>query len=131
MRDAAITLAWADGDYTFRLGWGELEGLQEATDSGPYVILNRLQTSTWRVGDIAHVIRFGLIGGGKTPVEALHLVRKWVEARPPAENLLMAQAVLTAGILGAPDEKPGEAEAANPDGATLPGNRLTTAPTEN
>ncbi|MBF2716264.1 gene transfer agent family protein [Agrobacterium vitis] len=126
MRNAELTMPWADGDYIFRLGWGELEGLQEACDAGPYVILDRLQTSTWRVGDISHVIRFGLIGGGKTPVEALTLVRKWVEARPPAENLLFAQAILTAGIVGAPDEKPGEADAANQKGA-MPS---TTFPTE-
>ncbi|MCM2292296.1 gene transfer agent family protein [Allorhizobium sp. BGMRC 0089] len=126
MRDASITLTFADGDYAFRLGWGELEGLQEACDAGPYVILDRLNTGTWRVGDIAHVIRFGLIGGGKTPVEALQLVRRWVEARPPAENVLMAQAILTAGILGAPDETPGEADAANQEGAPL-----TIFPTEN
>lgn len=118
-RDAQITLPWADGDYTFRLGWGELELLQEACDAGPYVILNRLFDQTWKMGDIAHTIRIGLIGGGKTPVEALKLVRQWVEKRPPMENILFAQGILQAGLTGAPEEKVGEPKAASPEGSPL------------
>lgn len=45
-RNAEITLPWADGDYTFRLGWGELELLQEECDAGPYVIAERLRSRT-------------------------------------------------------------------------------------
>lgn len=29
-RDASIDLDWAEGHFTFRLAWGELEKLQEA-----------------------------------------------------------------------------------------------------
>lgn len=113
-RDATITIPWADGDYTFRLGWGEIEQLQEACDAGPYVILNRLYDSSFRVGDISHTIRFGLIGGGMPPIDALKLVRQYVEKRPPAENLIFAQAILSAGCVGAPEESVGEDEAPNP-----------------
>lgn len=104
-RDASITLDWGDDTYTFRLAWGELAKLQEACDAGPYVILSRLSSNSWRMEDISNVIRFGLIGGGKTPVEALKLVRSYVEDRPPVENLLVAQAILSAGLIGAPDEE--------------------------
>lgn len=107
MRDASLTLDWADGTYAFRLGWAELEKLQEACDAGPYVVLQRLRTGTWRVGDVAHVVRLGLIGGGMTPVDALKKVRAYVEARPPAESLLPAQAILSAGVVGAPEEDDG------------------------
>ncbi|QFT69604.1 hypothetical protein FIU93_22655 [Labrenzia sp. THAF35] len=110
MRDAKIDLTWADDDYTFRLGWGELVELQEKCDAGPYVILNRMQNSTWLVEDISNVIRLGLIGGGLEPVKALRLVRQYVEARPPVENLLHAIGILSAGLLGAEDEQPGEPE---------------------
>lgn len=114
-RDASITLDWADGTYLFRLAWGELEKLQEACDAGPYVIFNRLIDGSWRVADVSNVIRLGLIGGGMTPVEALNKVRSYVEARPPMESLVIAQAVLSAGIVGAPDEDIGKkADAANP-----------------
>jgi hypothetical protein len=108
-RDASITLTWADGDYVFRLGYGELMQLQEACDAGPMWILSRLQMPTaenrgWRVQDVAHVLRLGLIGGGLDPIKALRLVREYVEARPPMESLRHAQAVLSAALVGAPEE---------------------------
>ncbi|TWF53265.1 gene transfer agent family protein [Neorhizobium alkalisoli] len=114
MRDAQITLPWADGDYTFRLGWGELELLQEACNAGPYVILNRLMSEQWFMGDIAHTIRLGLIGGGMKPADALKKVRDYVQNRPPAENVPYAQGILSAGLAGAPEEgEVGESEAAS------------------
>lgn len=104
-RSASITLAWADGDYHFRLAWGEIIQVQEATDAGPFVVLGRLQDGTWRVEDISSVIRLGLIGGGLEPPKALKLTRTYVESRPPVENLLIAIAILQAGLMGAPDEE--------------------------
>ena len=103
-RDASIVLDWADDTYKFRLGWGELEKLQEECDAGPYEILHRLHAQTWRVRDISNVIRFGLIGGGLDPIKALKLVKFYVHQRPPVENLLFAQAILSAGCIGAPEE---------------------------
>lgn len=112
-RDGSITFPWADGDYTFRLGWGELETLQEAVDAGPWTVLDRLATRQCRVGDISHVIRLGLIGGGHEPVAALNLVRDYVEKRPPAENLLHAYSILAVAVQGKPEEPVGEGEAAD------------------
>jgi len=124
-RDAKVELDWADGTYTFRLGWGELEALQEACDAGPWVILERLFTKQCRVGDIAHVIRQGLIGGGLEPTAATKLVRTYVEKRPPAENIVFATIILQAGIQGVPEEPVGEPAAANQTE-----NGLTVSPTE-
>ena len=104
-RDASITLDWADGPAHFRLAWGELAKLQEAVDAGPFVILERLNLGTCRLEDIAEVIRWGLVGGGKNPAEAAKLVKLYVEGRPPAENRLTALAVLSAGCYGAPEEQ--------------------------
>lgn len=123
-RDASITLTWADGDYVFRLGWGEIAKLQEAVDAGPYVVYQRLLDGTWRVGDISHTIRFGLIGGGMPPTDALKKVRDYVEARPPLENLVVAQAILSAALAGAPDEKLGEAGAADRTGTGLTASQM-------
>ena len=122
-RSAEVTLAWADSDYTFRLAWGQLAQLQEACDAGPFVILQRLTTGQWKVGDISHTIRLGLIGGGTEPAKALSLVRDYVESRPPMENVMLARGILGIALQGAPDEKPGEAvgEAASD---------TTTSPTE-
>jgi len=107
-RDASTTQAFADDDYVFRLGWGELEQLQEACDAGPYVVLDRLVSGRWRMGDIANVIRLGLIGGGHEPVKALKLVRAYVQDRPPLESLVLAQLVLGAAVAGAPEEDVGK-----------------------
>ncbi|MHC3940225.1 gene transfer agent family protein [Paenochrobactrum sp. BZR 201-1] len=118
-RDALVQMIWADGEYTFRLGWGELEALQEACDAGPWVILERLYNRQCRSGEIAHVIRQGLIGGGKTPVEATTLVRTYVEKRVPdlAQNLLFATAILQTAIHGTKDEPVGEHQAASQTGS--------------
>jgi hypothetical protein len=108
-RDASVTFDWADGTYTFRLAWGDLARLQEATDAGPYVLFQRLNDGTWKLGDISAVIRCGLIGGGMKPEDALKKIRGYVEDRPPMENLLVAQAILSSGLVGAPEEKFGKA----------------------
>lgn len=103
-RSAEITLDWADGTYPFALKWGQLIELQEKTDAGPFVVLERFSSGTWRVEEITNTIRLGLIGGGMPPIEALKKVRTYVEDRPPLENLTTAQAILSAGLVGAPDE---------------------------
>lgn len=124
-RDGSVgPLDWADGSYTFKLGWGELELLQEKTDCGPLFLLDRLAGKNWRVGDISHTIRLGLIGGGMKPEDALKLVRNYVESRPPLENTMLAYYILNAGVQGAPDEAPGEAE------GEVMGESSMTSPTE-
>jgi len=112
-RDASVSLDFADGTYTFRLAWGELEELQEKCDAGPYVVLERLHNRSWRIKDISETIRLGLVGGGLEPTKALTLIRRYVTDRPPLENLTLSQAVLSAGLVGAPEEKVGEQEAAS------------------
>ena len=107
MRDARIEHEFADGDYSFRLAWGELVELQEKCDAGPYVVLQRLLGVEWRMEDIVEVVRIGLIGGGLEPAKALTLTKRYVKSRPPTETLPLARAILMAGILGAPDEKVG------------------------
>lgn len=124
-RDGSITLPWADADYVFCLRWGELSQLQEKCDAGPYVVLQRLQHHLWRVEDISNVIRLGLIGGDMKPADALKLVRAYVEARPPLENVTVAVAILSAALAGAPEE--GMGEDAAPD---LTENSSTISPTE-
>lgn len=111
-RDASVTLTWADGDYTFRLAWGQLIELQEKLDAGPAFILDKFYNGGWKVEYISEVIRLGLIGGGLSPTEALKLTRNYVESRPPFENLSTAQGILAISLIGAPEEKLGEGEAA-------------------
>lgn len=110
-RSAEVTLEWADGDYPFALKWGQLVELQEKTDAGPYFLLSRLHDGNWRVGDIREVIRLGLIGGGMEPIKALGMVKRYVEDRPPMENLTTAQAILGVAVMGVPEERVGKADA--------------------
>lgn len=112
-RDAKLELDFGDGMHVFRLAWGQLAELQESCDAGPFVIHNRLMDGSWRLNDIRETIRYGLIGGGMPPHDALKIVRQYVEARPPTENLIYAQLILSAGLMGAPEEKVGEPKAAN------------------
>jgi len=110
-RSAAIDLDWADGTYRFALRWGELAELQEKTEAGPYAVLQRIGSGSWRIEDLSNVVRLGLIGGGMTPGDAMKKVRFYVEQRPPMESVALAYAILQAALLGAPDEPMGEAEA--------------------
>lgn len=124
-RDASIgPLLWADGEYTFKLGWGELALLQEATDCGPLYLVERLGGKHWRIGDISNTIRLGLMGGGMDQIEALKMVKNYVESRPPMENLSIAFTIIAAGVQGAPDEPLGEAE------GEATGESSMTSPTE-
>ncbi|MCI9865811.1 gene transfer agent family protein [Rhizobium skierniewicense] len=113
MRDGRIEFDWADGTYSFRLAWGQLSELQEKCDAGPYIVLNRLHNGSWRIEDITNIVRLGLIGGGLQPSAALKLVRAYVEDRPPMENLIPAQVILSAALMGAPEENVGEGDAAS------------------
>ena len=116
-RDGRIELDWADDTYSFRLGLGQWPELQENCDAGPYAILSRLQNGMWRVEDIWNVIRLGLVGGGMDSITALKKIRIHND-EPPLQHLPHAIAILTAGLMGAPEEKVGESEAARGAGRT-------------
>ncbi|SFV33170.1 Phage tail tube protein, GTA-gp10 [Devosia crocina] len=107
-------LDWADGTYEFALAWGELAELQDICNAGPFVVVARLASNQWRIEDVSGVIRLGLIGGGAEPAKALKLVQTYVEARPQdlVLNASFARGILETAIMGAPDEPPGEPEAA-------------------
>ena len=129
-RSAKVTLDFADGTYDFKLGYGELETLQESLDAGPWYIfglitslgsfvLNPDAVRAFGVKMPREVIRIGLIGGGMKPADALRLVRTYVEQRPPDETVGTAYEVLKAGLHGADDE-PIAASKKNETGSLLP-----------
>lgn len=122
-RDARIELDWADGTYAFRLAWAQLAELQEKTNAGPYVVFARLESDVWRIEDIAHTIRLGLIGGGMSPTDALKKVRAYVEERPLLESVPLAKAILEVALVGAPEEDLGNGAGAGQEIAS------TTSPT--
>lgn len=126
-RHGAIELAWADGDHSFRLGLGEIEELEQKRDVSIFALCRRLapETRTARLADITETVRIGLIGGGMAPVEALALVRRYVDERPLDESRDLAYAIVLAGLSrvhsGSVEERPpGEAPAAKPSASTSP-----------
>lgn len=111
-RNGRIELDFADGTYGFRLAIGELEELQEKTGVGPYALLRRLLSNDWRIEDVTHTLRLGLIGGGTKPIDALNLTRRYVEQRSDwVNNAMLAQAIVSAALVGAPEEQPGKSDA--------------------
>lgn len=113
-RDGSCELVFNGQRTIFKLAWRELMKIQEACDAGPYVVLDRLVSGRWRLQDISEVIKWGLIGGGMDQSAALKVVEVEVEGRRPLENLVIAQTILGAGVVGAPEEEVGKkSEAAN------------------
>lgn len=126
-RHAAIELDWADGTYTFRLGLGEIEELEEKRNKSLFQLARLLHPDRRdaRLADISEVLRLGLIGGGTKPVDALGLTRRYVDQRPVDENRDAAYAIVLAGLMRVhgkelEDRDQGEAPAARSDAPTSP-----------
>ena len=123
MSHGLLTEEWADGVYSFRLGYGQWLELDQLLQVGPMALYVRLLDRTWKANDLREVIRVGLIGGGGSPAQALRLAKLYVEDRPIAESLGLALRIISAALF-LPDgvDKPGEAQATeiSTSGSTSP-----------
>lgn len=123
-RSAKITLEWADGEYDFRLGIGELKELQEKTRRiknavgdfqyfGPMKLYEMLTNGEWNVEDVRETLRIGLIGAEMAPIEAMRLVRRYVDEVPDwTVNCKVAANVVAAAVLGWEIEPLGKSQGA-------------------
>lgn len=110
-RSAKVTLP-LDEPRECRLGIGQLEELQERTDAGPEELIVRIDAGRWRVGDLRHTLRLGLIGGGLSATEAAVWIDRYAGPGRLLEWKAPARAILQAALIGAPDEDvPPEGEA--------------------
>ncbi|MUZ65335.1 gene transfer agent family protein [Agrobacterium vitis] len=119
---ASVTLDWADGEYIFRLPLKQLEELEDRFDRSIFVITERMMTRTATSREIIEVLRLGLVGGGMKPLEALPLVKRYVEERPLDENRDVAYAICLAALArvhGDEVETAGE-QTAEQSGSTSP-----------
>lgn len=143
-RDAQVLLAWADGEYPFRLGIGQLAELQEKTGAGPWyiqwalsVLMAAVDTPIMPPKDagpsyVSETIRLGLIGGGMEAVKAMKLVKAYAGPGQIAENIPVAFAIIGVALYGAPEDEPekleGESEiSANRSPEEESGSRRSTA----
>lgn len=122
MANGEVTLTWGDGEHTFNVAKLRcvLE-LEEKCDCGFAEIYTRLAAGRWKFNDIRETLRLGLIGGGMPPDKALSLINRYVDDEPFASNVLPAQAVIMAALVGVKDdnlEKKAEAERAQAERST-------------
>lgn len=104
-RNGEVDLDLLGETRRFRLGIGDLEALQDATDVGPAEHLHRLflgEEYTFR--HAREVVRVGLIGGGLGVSEAYALARA-LEDIPTVQVIALATLIMTAGLEGATDER--------------------------
>lgn len=98
--DGSIAFPWGDGDQRFRLPIAQLIELQDKCNAGPAEILARLSGISWRVQDVRETIRLGLIGGGKSAIDALVLVSRYVVDGAWLENKDAARVIIMAALAG-------------------------------
>lgn len=111
--NGTVEIDWADGKYSFNIAkFDQAFELEEKCDAGMQEIFERVSQRKWRVTDLRETIRIGLIGAGTEPPKALRLIRRYVEGRPWAESVPVAQVILLAALVGVPNDNDlGKAEA--------------------
>lgn len=105
-----VTAPWGDGEHLFKLSVAGLLELEEKTKSPFAVVFSRVSGGGYGVADISETIRLGLIGGGKTPIEAKTLVDRYL--LPLSESAPVARLILLGVMFGFEASPPGKAEAA-------------------
>lgn len=107
-------IRWIGGEHDFALDIGALRAVQDACSAGPQEIVGRLLAGTWRVDDPMQVLCHGLIGGGMLKAEAARLVETMANSHGLLRLVPTAQLVLSAALVGVPDDPVGEPEGVNP-----------------
>jgi len=100
---ALIELDFGDGRYPFKLGMQEAASLEADMEKGIFQTLNEIKTGAWRLKDLREIIRWGLIGGGMSPTEAVKKVQTYVDQRPADENCALAMVIVGAALFGSPE----------------------------
>lgn len=106
IKHGSVSLDWADGHYTFRLGIGEWRELKDKTGAGPYELYERVVRRRWLVDDLREIIRLGLIGGGMEPPAALKLISFYVDERPLLESVPVALEIMSGALVTPEGEEP-------------------------
>lgn len=105
-----VTAPWGDGEHLFKLSVAGLLELEEKTKNPFAVIFARVNGGAYSIPEISETLRLGLIGGGKSPIEAKALVDRYL--LPLAESAPVARLVLMGVMFGFEASPPGKPEAA-------------------
>ena len=126
--DGTVSLAFGDGEYSFRIAFGQFRELQESINKprleigepplGPMPLLRALLDGSAWPHDVREVIRLGLIGGGMKTDRALVLVKRHVEMVPYFVNMPIARTILQTAMFGPPDDQVGKGPAPTAETAT-------------
>lgn len=99
---------FGEGEFDFRLGYGELVQLQDLTKAGPGFLMGRIESGaseTW-LQDIKSTLRLGLIGAGMAKEEAYRLAERQVQPGYLIHAATLAVKVLAASYVGVKEEAP-------------------------
>ena len=100
---------WAGKERLFRLNFGGVLDLEEATGDGIAAIFARVAGGRFMLKDVYHTIRLSLIGGGASILDAKRLMEAHFDTRPYMENASIAGQILAALMVGVEASK-GEPE---------------------
>ncbi len=110
-RSASVTLLFGGEERLFRLGIKQLEAIDEKCDAGPMELIRRYVQGTWKVHDLREVIIQGLLGAGAAQAEASSVIRRYFDDLPMGQFVPIAQAIVSAAVVGVEDDEPGEEQA--------------------
>lgn len=103
------SIIWANGEDLFCISKvGLILDLEEKCQAGLATVFWRLRNDAWKYNDVRETIRIGLIGGGKSPEEAMRIVKTQVDGQPLAALVLVAWAIIEAAMVGVPGEAAGK-----------------------
>ncbi len=95
-----VTSEWAGKERLFRLAFGDVLDLEQACESGIGPIYARLISGQFKLGDIWHTLRLGLIGGGMEALRAKALLVDQFDRRPYVDHAALAAEIILALMTG-------------------------------
>lgn len=101
---AEVVTEWAGKERLFRLSFGGVLDLEEATGDGIGHVFIRVAGGRFKAGDVYHTIRLGLVGGGMSVLDARRAMDRHFDTRPYMENASVAGEILSSLMVGVEEE---------------------------
>ncbi len=103
-----VVAYWAGKERLFRLDFGRVMDLEEATGDPIGTIFMRVAGGDYKVSDVYQTLRLALIGGGMSIIDAKRLMLAHFDTRPYAENASVAAEILACLMVGVEESEDGE-----------------------